>query len=227
MPELNFQVIGVEAVAHSLTPLLHFKLRITNSPTDQVIQAVLLTTQIQIQPAQRTYTPAEKEKLYELFGPPEVWGQTLRNRLWTHASATISSFTESTYAVLPVSCTADLNVAATKYFHALNGGEISLLFLFSGSVFYTEGGRLQVSPISWNQESAYRITAATWQALMERHYPNTGWLTLRRDTLDRLYAHKRRFGLMTWEETFEHLLAAAGEGHEGSLTGVESVPHSP
>ncbi len=214
MPDLNFEVTAVDAAVPSVTPLLHFKLRITNSSQDQSVQAVLLAAQIQIQSPQRTYTPQEQENLVELFGPPERWGQTLRNRLWAHAHATVGAFEGSTEAILPVTCTSDVNVTATKYFYGLEGGQVSLLFLFSGSVFYKCGGRLQVTPISWNQEAQFRIGAQTWRELMERHYPNTAWLTLRRDVFDRLYAHKRRHSLVTWEETVEHLLASSGESLE-------------
>ncbi len=209
MPDLSFQVMGVDAAVRSLSPLLHFKVRVSNSPPDERVQAVLLNAQIQIQAPQRGSSAGEKENLVELFGPPEVWGQSLRNRLWAQTSATVGSFSSSTEAILAVPCTFDLNVAASKYFYALGSGEVPLLFLFSGTVFYTGSGRLQVAPISWNQECVYRLPAQTWRELMDRHYPNTAWLSLRRDTFDRLYAHKRRYSLMTWEETIEHLLKTA------------------
>ena len=207
MPDLTFQITAVESCVHSMTPLLHFKLRVTNSLPDETIHSVLLTAQLQIQAPQRQYSSSEKEKLVELFGPPESWGQTLRNRLWTHTNATLGSFKGAADAVLPVPCTCDLNVAATKYLRALEGGEVSLLFLFNGSVFYMAAdGRLQVSPISWNSECAYRMPAQVWREAMERHYPNTEWLALRRDTFEQLHAFKRREGLVTWEETFDRLL---------------------
>ncbi len=211
MPDLNFEISGVEAAAHSLTPLLHFKVRITNSPPDERIEAVLLTAQIQIQSPQRNYSAGEKENLVELFGPPEVWGQTLRNRLWAHANTTVGAFMGLTEAVLAVPCTFDLNITATKYFKALEGGEVPLLFLFSGSVFYTADSRLQVGPISWNQECVYRMQAQTWCALMERHYPNTAWVSLRGDVFDALYAYRRRHSFLSWEQTLEQLLQDAAE----------------
>ncbi|HEU4679364.1 MAG TPA: DUF6084 family protein, partial [Terrimicrobiaceae bacterium] len=150
MPELGFRIMGVEAAAHGLTPLLHFKLEVTNSPASQSIHTIMLQAQIQIQAPQRTYLPAEKEKLGDLFGTPERWGQTLRNKLWTHANTSIRSFTGSTEALLPVPCSYDLNVSATKYFYALETGEIPLIFLFSGTIFYANPeGQLQVQQIPW------------------------------------------------------------------------------
>src|SRR5207249_3980336 len=109
--------------------------------------------QIQIQSPQRAYSSQEKERLFDLFGPPEAWGQTLRNRLWTHSTATVGPFTGATQTVLAVPCSFDLNLAATKYFYALSSGEVPLLFLFSGSLFYaTDDGRLQVERLSWSKE---------------------------------------------------------------------------
>jgi Family of unknown function (DUF6084) len=136
MPDLNFQVKGIEPSTRGLTPLLHFNLEVSNNPSIERIQAVLVQAQIQIQAAQRRYNDREKEGLRDLFGTSDRWGQTLRNRLWTHASATVRSFSGSTEFVLPVQCTYDFNVIATKYFYALDEGEVPLLFLFSGTIFY-------------------------------------------------------------------------------------------
>ena len=145
MPELSFQIEGVEAVERGMLPLLHFKLRVTTVPANAAVEAVILQAQIQIQSPQRPYSDHEKERLVELFGVPERWGQTLRNRLWTHAQATSGSFLGQTELILPVSCSYDLNLASAKYFYALEAGEVPLLFLFSGSVFYTATDhRLQV-----------------------------------------------------------------------------------
>ena len=148
MPDLNFQITGVEAVARGVVPLLHFGVRISVQPANHTIHRLFLNAQIQIQSPQRRYTPAEKKRLFELFGPPEGWGQTLESRLWAHTSATVGAFTDEVEAILPVPCTYDLNLAATKYFYALEGGEVPLLFLFSGPLFYpSEDGRLQVEAV--------------------------------------------------------------------------------
>lgn len=216
MPDLDFQVTGAESVAYGMTPLLHFKLRVTNQPANESIQAVLLHAQIQIESPRRTYNACEKEKLSELFGPPEQWGQTLRNRLWTHANAMVRAFSGETDCILPVTCTYDFNLTMTKYFHALEEGDVCLLFLFSGTVFYLgNGDRLQTQLISWNKECAFRLPVSTWRDMMEHHYPNSAWLYLQRDSFDRLYDYKRRHGLATWEQTIESLIPAteANEAH--------------
>jgi len=220
MPDLAFQISGVEACGHSVIPLLQFKLVVANTPEDQPIHSAVISAQIQIQSAQRGYSAVEKEKLLELFGPPEMWGQTLRNRLWAQANVTVGAFSGRTEAILNVPCTCDLNLAATKYFRALEGGEASLLFLFSGSVFYSGAeGRLQVSPISWDKECVYRMSAEVWKGLMDRHYPDTEWLPMRRDLFEQLHACKRRLGLLTWEETLEKLLqGSSAQGNSDKAT---------
>ena len=207
MPELDFRVTGVEAAARGLVPLLHFHLEVTNSPQTEQIQSVILQAQIQIQSAHRSYDGEEKEKLADLFGTPERWGQTLRNRLWAHSNATVRPFKEKTTTVLPVQCTYDLNVTATKYFYSLKEGGVPLLFLFSGTSFYASpDGHLQVQQISWDRECTYQMPVRVWQELMEHHYPNSTWLSLHRPVFERLYAYKRGQGLPTWEQTIERLL---------------------
>jgi len=223
MPELEFQIAGAEAVTHGLSPLVHFHLQVS-APGGEQVQTLLLQTQIQLQCPQRAYTDEEKKRLVELFGPPESWSQTLRNRLWTHAQATVGPFEGSTQTVLPVPCTFDLNLAVTKYFYGLTSGDVPLLFLFSGSVFYTgPDGRLQVQRISWNKECGYRMPLAVWWRLMEQHYPNSGWVYLRRDIFDRLYSYKRASGLGTWEEAITRLLGAAEADQPIVSEGVAEV----
>lgn len=208
MPELEFQVTGAEAVTEALSPLIQFHLRISAGPGVQ-IQTLLLQVQIQLQCPQRAYSGQEKAQLSELFGPPETWAQSLRNRLWTHAQATVGAFEGSIETVLPVLCTFDLKLAVTKYFYGLTEGDVPLLFLFSGSVFYNgPGDRLQVQRISWNQECAYRMPLPLWQQMMEQHFPNSAWVCLRRDVFDQLNAYRRTAGLTTLEDTVRRLLGA-------------------
>jgi len=212
MPDLDFRILGVEAANYGIAPLLHFKLEVTNQPADEVIQSVMLQVQIQIHPTLRAYQPEEKEKLGELFGTPDRWGQTLRARLWTHANVNVPQFSERTEAILSVPCTFDLNVSATKYFYALEEGEAPLLFLFSGTIFYQNADeRLQIQQVSWNKESTFRLPISVWKEMMDRHYPNTAWISLERDLFERLYAFRRREGLATWEATLERLLPPPNE----------------
>lgn len=217
MPELNFQVEGAEAVRFAAAPLLVFKLHITNAVAAEPIQSIALRCQIQIETTRRRYTPVDQGWLLDLFGEPQRWSQTLRAMLWTFTSVIVPPFTDSVVVDLPVPCSYDFNVAATKYFYALADGEVPLTLLFSGTVFYSpEGGALQVTQIPWHKEAAYRLAVPIWQEMMDHYYPKQAWLSVQQEVFDRLYRYKMQHSLPTWEQAFERLLAAA-----------EAVAHEP
>lgn len=212
VPDLTFQVEGAEVVPFAAAPQLSFGLRVTNGSETEAIHTVVLRCQIQIEVTRRRYNGEEEERLRDLFGEPARWNKTLRTMLWTHTTAVVPAFTGSKAVDLLVPCTYDFNVASTKYFSGLAGGEIPLSFLFSGSVFYEDrSGALQVAPISWDQEARFRLPVATWAGLMSAYYPNVAWLELRQDVFDRLYRYKVSRGIPTWEQALEGLLPAADE----------------
>lgn len=207
MPDLTFQVEGAEAVPYSAAPLLAFRLRVANSPAEEIIHSIALRCQVMIEVSRRRYSPQEQERLFELFGEPERWNQTLRTMLWTHASVVMPTFAGVGTIDLPVPCSFDFNIAGTKYFAGLDDGEIPLEFLFSGTVFYeSEEGGMQVAQISWEKEAKYRLPVRVWQDMMNHYYPNTAWLCLRKDVFDRLYRHKIRGGHTSWEQALESVL---------------------
>jgi Family of unknown function (DUF6084) len=212
MPDLRLTIEGAEVVQYAAAPLLAFKLRIANSPSEEIIYTVALRAQIQIEATRRKYDANEQERLLDLFGEPDRWGQTLRSMLWTHASVVVPRFTGSTLADISVPCTFDFNVAATKYFHGVTSGDLPLCFQFSGTVFYQgENETLQVAPISWDKEAKYRLSVKVWKDLMDVYYPNSAWLALQRDTFEKLYKYKVREGIPTWEEALERALNALSE----------------
>ncbi len=208
MPELQIQIDAPKAVPFAAVPTLAFPLHIKNVAAGEEIHSITLRCQTQIEVARRSYAPAEQERLRDLFGTPDRWGQTLRNLLWSQTSVVVPSFTgTSTLSDMHVSCTFDFNVAATKYFDAVRDGEIPLLMLFSGTVFYaTPGNALQVAPISWELEARCILPAATWTEMMSVYYPNSVWINLHRDLFDRLHQYKIDCGIPTWEKALEQLL---------------------
>lgn len=207
MPNLSFQVDAAEAVAFAASPQLVFKLRIANANAEEAIQSIALRCQIQIQATQRKYAVEEQKRLLDLFGVPERWSRTLRSMLWTHASVMVPPFAGSTLVELPVPCTFDFNVAATKYFAALEDGEVPLELMFSGTIFYqTPGLNLQVEQIPWDRETKYRLPVSVWREMMDLYYPNSAWLCLRRDVFERLSQYKMERGILTWEQALESLL---------------------
>jgi hypothetical protein len=207
MPDLSFKVESVVVVPFAIAPTLAFKLHIENAIAGETIHTVALRCQIQIDVTRRRYTAQEQSRMRDLFGEPDRWSQTLRTLLWTHASVVIPSFQGSTTSDLPVPCTFDFNVAATKYFEGLEDGEIPLHLLFSGTVFYADANDvLQVVPISWEQEAKFKLPVKVWRDMMDSYYPNSVWLSLRRDVFERLYQYKTQHGIPTWEQALEKVL---------------------
>jgi hypothetical protein len=218
VPDLNFQVEKAEAVAFAAAPLLAFKLRLTNTDEGEKIQSVALRCQIQIESARRKYSSQEQERLLDLFGEPERWSRTLRAMLWTHATVIVPPFQATTVVDLPVPCTFDFNVASTKYFAALEDGEVPLNLMFSGTVFYEPGNNgLQVEQIPWDREARFRLPVRVWKEMMDIYYPNTAWLCLRRDVFERLAQYKMQRGIPTWEQTLESIIPGVEQDEEMAI----------
>ena len=209
MPDLDFGIEGAEVLEYAAVPSLLFKLRVENLE-EEPIRSVSLNTQVRIAATQRHYDTAEQQRLLEVFGAPHRWGQTLRSLLWAHTTLQVPRFSGSTVVDMPIPCTYDMEVIGSKYFHALEDGEVPLEFLFSGTVFYAaEGGRLQIARISWEKETEFRLPVQLWKETMERYFPNSAWIRLRKDAFDRLYDYKVSRGFPTWEAAVESLLSAS------------------
>ncbi len=210
MPDLRFQIEGVEPVASAASPQLGFHLRITNTAGEPV-HSIALRTQIQIEPVRRRYAVTEQEHLKELFGEPERWSQTLRPLVWDNVSLNVPGFSGSSVVDIPVACTFDFNVAVTKYIYSLENGEIPTTMLFSGTVFHAGPMGLQVAQIPWDREASYRLPVSVWKQMMDSFYGNAAWLCLRRDVFEQLYEFKSRHGLHSWEQVLERLLGCTLE----------------
>lgn len=209
MPELHFSIEGAEAVVHAAAPLIALKLRISSLPASEAIHTLTLRCQVQIEPARRRYIPKEQALLLDLFGEPERWSRTVRPLLWMNTSVAVPGFTDNVLVDLELPCTFDFNVATTKYFHALDSGEIPLCVMFSGTVFYKDANdMLQVTQVPWDREANFRLPISVWKEMMDMHFPNTSWLCLRRDAFEQLYEYKMRHGLPTWEQAIARALAA-------------------
>jgi Family of unknown function (DUF6084) len=206
MSECRLSIVGARVEPHAAAPTLMFTLRVDVGEA-ALVHAVALRCQLQIETAGRRYTPAEGDRLYELFGEPARWHDTMRPLLWTHVSVLVPRFERTIDVDVPVACSYDLEVAAAKYFHALDNGEIPLLFLFSGTIFFAADQRFSVSPVPWDAEAAYRLPVALWRELMDRYFPNGTWLRLSRENLDALHRFKGRHGLPTFDAAVEALLA--------------------
>lgn len=210
MPDLRISVESASVVPYSVSPLLSFRLRIENQPEQQRVHTVVLRAQVQIDVVRRRYNGNEEERLRDLFGEPARWSHTLRTMHWTHTSTVIQAFAGTTSAELPVPCSYDFNVAATKYFAALEEEAVPVSLLFSGTVFFEgERGALQVAQVPWDNEAVYRMPVEMWRKMMDAYYPNSAWLCLGRETFDRLYRYRVERGIGTWDQAIESMLAMA------------------
>ncbi|MEV4876366.1 DUF6084 family protein [Streptomyces cyaneofuscatus] len=216
MTDLDFHCTGVRPEPFGASPTLLFGLRIEELD-HQPVHAVALRCQIRIEPAQRTYDPDEVDMLGDLFGEPSRWSSTLKPLQFAHASITVPAFTGTTHVDLPVPCTYDTEVASASYFRALARGEIPLLMLFSGTVFTGRNG-FRAEPIPWHKETSCLMPVDVWRELIESYFPNTGWLRLRKDSLESLRRYRSARALPSWEQVFEELLATAEAKAEAKAT---------
>jgi Family of unknown function (DUF6084) len=208
MVDLNFVTLGVAADTYAAGPTLNIRLRVAET-TGARVHAIALRVQLRIEPQKRRYSATEAGQLGDLFGPTTRWADTLRPLQFATVPAMVPGFTGETEFELPVPCTYDLEIAATTYFHALEEGDIPLVLLFSGTVFTGDGAGFSVHPISWRAETPCAVPVAVWRAMMDRFFPNCGWIRLHRDTLLALGAYKNTRAIPTWEQAITELLAAA------------------
>ena len=121
---------------HAAVPTLRFGLRIESVGG----RADPLGAARRPDPDRRAAAPLRRraqDRLFELFGARSAGGHDAahaavdaRRRSSSRRSA------GATVVDLPVPCTYDLEVAASRYLDALGDGEVPLEFLFSGTVFY-------------------------------------------------------------------------------------------
>jgi hypothetical protein len=212
-PELTFSVREGGALEYAAVPTLRFAVAIETVGAAAQVRSVALNAEVRIAATRRRYQPGERDRLAVLFGEGEDWSRNLKTLHWAALSANVPPFTGTTEIELQVPCTYDLEASSAAYFNALEQGEVPIEFLFSGTVFYAGAdGRLQVNRIGWDKECAYKLPVAAWREAIDRHFPDSGWLRLNRETFDRLTAYRTRGKLLTWDETIETLLREAEGG---------------
>lgn len=207
MTSLGFEVLDVGPQPYAAAPHLLFRLRVTES-SGALVHAIALRCQLRIEPQRRPYDAGEREGLADLFGTPDRYGTTVKPFLWTHATAMVQGFTGSTEFDLPVACTYDFEVAGAKYLHALRGGDVPLVLLFSGTVFTRGTTGFAVEQLSWSLEAPCRLPVAAWQSLMAGYFPGGGWIRLDRAAIDALARYRSTRGLTSWEAAIDALLPA-------------------
>ncbi len=213
MAELVFDCVGATPDKFAVTPSMSLRLRISET-TGQRVDAIALRCQIRIEPARRKYSPDEAENLNDLFGDTARWADTLKPMQFTTVATMVPAFTGSIEVDLPILFTYDLEIGTTRYFTGLEGGEIPLLLLFSGTVFSTVDGRLSIQQVPWSKEAHYRLPLTVWQEAIDAHFPDSAWIKMSRSTLDILLEFKSRAALPTWDATIATLLSLAAESSE-------------
>lgn len=210
MTELSFDCLDVQYERYAAAPTLLFRLRV-NAASEQRIRAVALRCQIRIEPQRREYRPQEADRLIELFGERSRWGDTLKPFQFANTSTVVASFTGSIEVDVSVPCSYDMDVANGRYFHALEDGEIPFILLFSGTVFKDGDKSLWIEQVPWHAECRYRMPVTLWRDMMDLHFPGSGWLRLRRDTIDALADFRAARTLPTWDDAIIAVLETARE----------------
>jgi hypothetical protein len=210
MADLTFDCIAAQSDRYAVMPSISLTLRISET-SGQRIDAIALRCQIRIEPSRRRYTHGEEERLKDLFGETAQWADTLKPMQFTNISTMVTGFTGSTEIPLPITFSYDLEIGSGRYFASLETGEIPLLLLFSGTIFSVVDGKFQVQQVPWSKEATYRLPVSVWQEAVDVHFPNSGWITMNRQTLDELQRFKTRRALPTWDATVSALLAEAAD----------------
>jgi hypothetical protein len=210
MAELSFTCLDVQPERYAVAPTLLFRLRV-NGAAEQRVRAIALRCQIRIEPQRRGYGEQEAERLHELFGERGRWGDTLKPFQFANTSTVVASFTGGVDVDVTVPCSYDMEVTAGRYFHGLEDGEIPFILLFSGTVFSDGEKSLWIEQVPWHAECRYRMPVEVWREMMNIHFPGSGWLRLRRDTIDALADVRSNRALPTWDDAIIAVLDAARE----------------
>ena len=183
-----------------MTPVLTARVGIA-AAGDAPVHAIALRCQVRIEPLRRPYTDDEAAGLLDLFGPRERWARHPAARSsgcmpprWSPASPAPPRSTCRWSA--PTTSRSPRRSTCTRCATAT----IPLHFLFSGTVFVPGERGFAVQQVPWDREDRYDLPVAVWRDLIVQHFPNTGWLRLRRDTLDALATYKSQRGLLGFDD---------------------------
>lgn len=204
-PEPEFWVLDAVAVPHSAAPTLSFRMRVRES-SGRPVYTIALIAQIQLEASERTHDAASRERLLDVFGEPERWGDTARGVLWARPEVLVPSFTGSTQFELQVVCSTDLELATTRYLDAVPDGNAPLSFHFSGSVIYEEGDdRIQLARVPWHVSAQFRLPVETWR----KACGDGGLVRVSGETFHDLRRYAGERGLHTEDAAIVDLLSGA------------------
>jgi hypothetical protein len=210
MPEFGFECTGAHPDLAAAAPTICLQLHITET-TGVAVHALSLRSQIRIEPLRRRYEDTEAEAMRDLFGERSRWGSTLKPLQLGFVNQMVPTFTGQTDVEVALPCSYDFDVAANKYLYALDGGEVPLLLLFSGTVFTAQGNGFSVSLVPWDREARYRLPVEVWKQTMQLHFPGTAWLRVGAQAFDALHRYRTAEQLTSWDDAIERLLKQVAE----------------
>ena len=208
MIDLRFAVKGARVQPHAAQPTLLVSLAIEERQ-GLALEGLALTCSVRIEPQRRGYSVDEERQLVDLFGEPSRWPTTMRPMSWLETVLFSPAFDGQTELELPLPCSYDLEVSATRYFSALAGGDAALRLLFRGTAFVRGERGLEMTPLPWDREATWRLPVALWRQAIDSCFPDAGWLRLRKETIGALLAFKGRHALPSWDGVITTLLSEA------------------
>jgi hypothetical protein len=205
-PEPRFEVLGTTHLARAAVPTLRLRIAV-REPSGRPVYTIALSTLVTVEPAKRRYSDAERERLRELFGPPERWASTTGSFRWTQADVLVPRFTGEGEFDLDLPCSYDHEVAAAKYFAGLEAGEAPMRLHFNGSIFYeASDGRMQLAAIPWDCSVRFAMPVEVWRGMIAEHFPFRRWIALDPHTVERLAACRGDRGLPSFDAVVDELL---------------------
>ena len=199
--KLEFAARRARAEPRSAAPVIRLPVEVRAPGTK--IEALVLRARVQIEPWKRVAGALEKELLRELSGT-----QPLQ---WADVGITLCSFAEATTFEIPISCTYDMQVAATKYLTAVVRGDIPVRVFFNGTAFFASENGFLVEPLSWDCECEAMVPVQVWRDAMDACFAGQAWMRVDRATFDALARYRVSRGFDNWDRTLEYLLAAQEE----------------
>jgi hypothetical protein len=211
IPAPAFEIVGGRPDHAAGVPTFELLVE-ASEPGGRHVYTIALHTLVNIEAPRRAHDLDTKQRLVDLFGPPERWATTTGSMPWVRVDMLVPSFTGRTTFALPVPCGYDLEVAATRYCGGLRDGVIPLDLHFNGTVFHRDDdGRLQIAMVPWAATARFDLPYDVWRETIDRHYPNGGWLALHETTIERLTAYRARHALTSFDAAVARLLEADEE----------------
>jgi hypothetical protein len=204
IPDPDFWVLDADVLPYAAAPTIVFRLRIKDG-SGREVYTVALNALIQLEAIQRAHDDETRDRLRDVFGDPERWGDTARAVLWAKQDALVPSFTGSTTFDLQVPCNADLELATARWFEAVEDGVAPLAFHFTGSVLYRgDEDRMQLTRVPWHATAQFRLPVETWRKAVG----GGGVVRVSRDTFDALQRRRLEHGLHSLDAAVADLLEA-------------------